>query len=258
MMANECKKLEFGDCLKEFLNDNSDASEKLKTLIMTVENIENEYRFREKQRINDLQLIVNNAYSSKGMLRYTKDYKRQLNKKINEMTTQIDEMDKELQELASDLVVYDNRYNEFSHNVVGLAEECLWGMDKLFNLLNCEKYDDEDENYEDIKEQFGDSSNPLAEFTDIGSLGLKLSFCKKEIDENNAALDDFARKFQQIRYSHSMQFYHDKDAYILYRKNADLDGHETKSQASSNPVSPTKSNDNYGMLIDLDDKSPTC
>ncbi len=68
--------------LQQFLSAEGipgNESHKLEILIATIENIEKEYTHRQNERINDLQLILNNVYRSKGMLSHVHDYNRQLN-----------------------------------------------------------------------------------------------------------------------------------------------------------------------------------
>merc|ERR1712154_360285 len=146
------------------------------------------------------------------------------------------------------------RYVNFRNNVVGQAEECQWEMDKLFKLLENDNYseDDDDTNSVDEDDHFLDIKH-----TEIGSLGLQLTQAKKAIDSQNKALDDFANIFQQIRYGHSMQYHHNKDEYVNWRKTVDLAGDEERSFKKNfvkqhSRGSSLSSDDNIGMILDLD------
>eukprot|EP01083_Nonionella_stella_P019558 54317_1 len=228
--------------VSDFLNDKTNASQKLDSLISTVESVELEYKSRNKQRIADLQLVLNNAYASKGILRYTKEYKNQLSNATLELTKQLDEMDKSIHNVSSDVAVKEKRYADFRNKVVGQASECLWPMDKLLKLLESDKYDDD-------------------------ALGSQLSRYKRTIEEQNEALHESTARFKQIRYGHAMQYHHDRDAYIFYRKNADLTDWERKlverqfdtkgsldaPQTRSRGNSIFQHNHDDGMLIDLNE-----
>ena len=143
--------------------------------------------------------------------------------------------------------------------MVGQADECQWEMDKLFKLL-------ENDNYSEDEEETGDDDDHFLEIkhTEIGSFGLQLTQIKKAIDSQNKALDEFANIFQQIRYGHAMQYHHNKDEYVNWRKSIDLAGDEERlftkkfvkgqSSISSSSGTPSvcSSDDNIGMILDLD------
>lgn len=244
-------------------------------LVSTLEMMEGEYKLREKQRLDDLQLVLNNTSASKGVLLYTKDYKKSLSQCTREVVQQIAETEQKIQDLSSDIVVNEKRFNEFRNNVVAQAEECRYGMDELYQLLECKssRYDLEVEKSEpSIHKRYDKSSKNLTEFTELGTLGLKLSKFKKSIDERNADLEDFAKQFRQIRYAHAGQFHANKEAYIYYRKTADLADHDHQHQIRQNikrhkkvsmpkggdfqppPLSRDHSDENIGMLLDLNEQ----
>jgi len=261
-------------CLQSFLGtnrcpgndsentDNVGIDNKIRALVTTLEMLENEYKHRERQRLDDLQLALNNTFASKSVLVYTKDYKKSLETATREVAKQITQTEQQIQELSSDIVVNEKRFNEFRNNVVTQAEECRWEMEELYELLQSDGLDLESE----MSEQFDQSSrNNLTEFTELGRLGLQLSQFKRSIDERNAELEDIAKQFSQIRYAHAGQFHADKEAYIYYRKNADLADHELnpnkkrKKAGRRLKYQPPQlqrdhSNENIGMLIDLNEQ----
>ena len=69
-----------------------------------------------------------------------------------------------------------------------------------------------------------------------------------------------AKTFQQIRYAHAMQYHHNRDEYVWYRKNIDLQGPEEATRnlgrrssiSSVTSQNTAMSDDNIGMLLDLD------
>ena len=249
-------------CLSEFLNDTGDASEKLESLVCTVENIEHEYKLRCKHRLNDLQLILNNSYASKGVLRYTKDYKRQLMIATKEINKQINEMDEKISSLSSDIIVNEKRYNDFRNNVVGQAQECEWEMDKLLKLLNDNNYDSylnnaDDDDYNNnndndaepsISERYDKSKDLQIAHANCGSIGLELNKIKANIQYRNSKLQDMAKDFKQIRFGHAMQYHHNKEAYIFYRKTADL------TDIEKFPRKQRRDSDDFGLLLDTDEQ----
>ena len=246
--------------LKQFLNaEGGNESQKLDALINTIDNIEYEYKQREKQRICDLEIVLNNVHSSKGVLRYTNDYKRQLNVAIKNIKYEIKEIDKKIKDLSSDCVVFEKRYLNFKNNVVGNADECQWEMDKIFKLLENDNYDlddDSDDDDNDNNNEYKDSDHFLKiKHTDIGELGLKLSQTKKAIDSRNKDLDEMADIFKQIRYGHCMQYINvTKEEYIWFRKNIDLqqDNQQILFKRQFSTTSSQTSDDNVGLLLELD------
>ena len=240
--------------LKQFLNaEGGNESQKLESLINTIENIEHAYKLRDMQRIKDLQTVLNNVHSSKGVLKYVRDYKRQLNNAIKETKKSIKQIDKETEELNTDNIVIQKRYNNFKNNVVGTADECQWEMDKIFKLLLDDNYDDDDDDDDD---EYKDSDHFLKiKHTDLGKLGMELTQSKHRIDSRNKALDDISKTFQQIRYGHSMQYHHDRESYVYFRKNIDLqvDHEEALFKRQFSTTSSQASDDNVGLLLELDD-----
>eukprot|EP01084_Bolivina_argentea_P184672 318496_1 len=259
-MSSEQQKMH----LEQFLSAEGipgNESHKLEILIGTIENIENEYTHRQNERINDLQLVLNNVYRSKGMLSHIHDYNRQLSITMKEIQKSINEIDKQCEELSTDNIVIEKRYKNFRNNVVGQADEAQWEMEKLFKLLSDDNYSDNDEEYEDVKQN--DDHFLSIEHTDIGSLGLQLNKTKKSINSRNKALDEIATIFKQIRYGHAMQYHHNKDEYVWYRKSIDLAGDEERlftkqfliqnRNRRSNSITSSIASDDIGMLLAMDD-----
>lgn len=181
--------------LRQYVSaEGGDESRKLQALIQTVENMENEYRHRETQRIDDLQLVVDNVFASKGVLKYTREYHRQFDSIIKEMDTSISDLDRQIEDISLDSLVLDKRFTNFKNNVVGQAEECQWEMDHLMALLENTNYsgddvdDDDMESVLSIDTMKSNSVSMGIGHADLGTLGLQLNRIKKGIDSRNEAL----------------------------------------------------------------------
>ena len=186
------------------------------TLYRTLNSIESEYKRRERERLEDLSLVLDNTYASKNVLQYSKNFKKSLQTSLRELSTQISDTQEKIQSLSSDITVNEKRFNEFRNNVVAQAEECRFGMDDLYELLQNEHYDLECElNDSSEKERYDKSSMNLTQFTELGTMGLQLSRFKKSIDERNMELESIAEIFRQIRYAHAGQYHANKEAYSL-------------------------------------------
>eukprot|EP00485_Elphidium_margaritaceum_P010629 CAMPEP_0202694254 /NCGR_PEP_ID=MMETSP1385-20130828/8163_1 /ASSEMBLY_ACC=CAM_ASM_000861 /TAXON_ID=933848 /ORGANISM="Elphidium margaritaceum" /LENGTH=170 /DNA_ID=CAMNT_0049350067 /DNA_START=32 /DNA_END=541 /DNA_ORIENTATION=+ len=168
-MATEVHKSE-SNCLNRFLNENENNTQKLSSLVHTLQCIEFECHKREKSRLDDLQLVLNNAYASKCVCHVTCDNRRKLSNQSKQLSKQVAKMEQTDRELTADIIVNEKRFIEFRNNVVSMAKESHWEMNRLCALLQNEADDDSDDCEND-----NDTFCALAEYADLGRLGLQLN-----------------------------------------------------------------------------------